>query len=255
MTKTNKIKGKTAKNKKAVHRDADNEKERLERELAYSKHEIKRLQRENEYLTHRIHTLSPKEEKGVPHEEELFFRSDEIDSSRGYFGYLIRCFKLTFVYKLYDRTFFAIRKYLAASKIWKNFLIILAFFGTSIQAVLTFGSVLVILPATLAVAAVFGILSYFFYRRERKKLLAATEGKKIFFVYARKKKRGEIFYDTLSVLAEKGTVLVVTSSFSLCGFSVMKKHGENIYFIHTSFYFGFDTAALKRDSSKIVKIY
>ena len=227
----------------------------LKKELSYAKREVGRLRRENEYLSHRISLLSPSERKDIKRDEELFLTSDDIDSSRGYFGYIIRKFKLTFIYKLYDRTFFAIRKYLFASRLWKNFLIILAIFGTSFQAIITFGSVLVILPSALLLSAVFGIFSFFSYRNARKKLLAESEGKKMYFLYARKKKRGNFFHCTVNELSARGKVFIVTPYFSSCGFSMMKKTDENICFIHTSFYFGFISHAAKRNHKDIVKIY
>ena len=203
----------------------------LKKELSYAKREVGRLRRENEYLSHRISLLSPSERKDIKRDEELFLTSDDIDSSRGYFGYIIRKFKLTFIYKLYDRTFFAIRKYLFASRLWKNFLIILAIFGTSFQAIITFGSVLVILPSVLLLSAVFGIFSFFSYRR------------------------GNFFYSVANELSARGKVFIVTPYFSSCGFSMMKKTDENICFIHTSFYFGFISHAAKRNHKDIVKIY
>lgn len=242
-----------AKKESPEHREK--EREELIKELSYAKREVGKLRRENEYLSHRIALLSPSERKDIKRDEELFLTSDDIDSSRGYFGYIIRKFKLTFIYKLYDRTFFAIRKYLFASRLWKNFLIILAIFGTSFQAIITFGSVLVILPSALLLSAVFGIFSFFSYRNARKKLLAESDGQRMYFLYARKKKRGDFFHGTVNELSARGKVFIVTPYFSSCGFSMMKKTDGNVCFIHTSFYFGFISQAAKRNHKNIVKIY
>ncbi len=221
--------------------------------IAEAEKEIKRLRRENGYLKRRLHSLSPREVEGTKREEELFFTAGSIDRASGYFGYLLSKFKLSFIYKLYDKLFYAIRKYLLASRIWKNILIFLALFGTSIQALLSFGAFLVIFPAVLAAAAIFMLISFFAYRKAQKELFAAI-GEKIYFLYLRGKKESAYFCALERALSRDGDVFVVTPYFSLTGFSAVKKRAARMYFIHTSFYFRFSSLAEKR-GKRIVKIY
>ena len=88
-------------------------------ECARIRRENARLRRENEYLKHRIERLSPKEAKNVPPERELFCKSDDIDEYNGYFAYLVSRFRLSLIYRVYDKIFFTLRKVILASRIWK----------------------------------------------------------------------------------------------------------------------------------------
>jgi hypothetical protein len=92
---------------------------REKQEYARMRRENARLRRENEYLQHRIEKLSPKEAKNVPPERELFYELDDVDDHGGYIGYLIGRFRLSLIYRLYDKIFFALRKVILASRIWK----------------------------------------------------------------------------------------------------------------------------------------
>jgi hypothetical protein len=130
-------------------------------ELARLKRENAKLRRENEYLSHRIEKLSPKEAKNITQERELFLSSADVDKYKGYFPYLIGRFKLSFVYRIYDRIFFALRKLLLASKIWR-YLPVAA--GVILQTILALGSVVVLLPVSVTAALVFFAFSLMLYR-------------------------------------------------------------------------------------------
>lgn len=227
-----------------------------DREIARLKKENKKLRRENAYLAHRIETLSPKETKHVSRERELFLTMGDMDGSQGYFRYLLGRFKLTLVYRVYDRIFFALRKYILASKIWKNIVIILAVFGTSIQALLTFGSVLVLLPTTVVATAILAVFSAYSYRMLCKKMLAEISGKRIYFMFLRKKPRKNgVFYATAKDFSGDGVVFAVTQLPSLCDFHAVRKYADGIYFIHMSFYFTLAKAMKKAGNKDIVKMF
>ncbi|MBO5006459.1 MAG: hypothetical protein J6C89_03340 [Clostridia bacterium] len=226
------------------------------REIARLKKENKELKRKNEYLSHRLARFSPGEAKNITRERELFQKSERVERAHGYFRYLFGLFKLTLVYRIYDRTFFALRKYILASKIWRNTVIILAVFGTSLQAVLTFGSVLVLLPATVMGAVLFALLSAYSYGKMKTKLLSCLSGKRVYFLYpaARPRKNGA-FYESMRLFSADGAVIAVTHSPALCAWRAVRKLYGNVYFIHTSFYYTLIKAMIKNGKNEIIKIF
>lgn len=227
-----------------------------DKEIARLKKENKKLKRENAYLVHRLETISPKEAKQTSRERELFVKMDDVDGAQGYFRYLLGRFRLTLVYRVYDRIFFALRKYIFASKVWNNLIIILAIFGTSVQAVLTFGSVLVLLPATAVATAVFALFSAYSHKVLCKKMLSETKDKRVYFMFLRAKpSKDGVFYATARDFASDGTVFAVTNSHKMCDFHAMRKYSEGIYFIHTSFYFTLIKAMEKTGKKDIVKMF
>lgn len=230
-----------------------NKRERAE--LLRLKRENARLRRENEYLNHRIEKLSPKEAKNVSPERELFYELDDVDEYSGYFAYLLARFKLSFIYRLYDRVFFAFRKIILASRIWKYAPIVLGVLGVALQSVLAFGSIVVMLPVALAASAVFFVLSLFAFAKRKRELLREVRGRKIYFMYPAKKPRKDgIFYETMHKFSGDGVVFAVSPSLFLCGFGGAKKVSENVYFIHTSFYYRFKEEA-HDICADVVKVY
>ncbi|MBQ8447816.1 MAG: hypothetical protein IJX27_02660 [Clostridia bacterium] len=228
---------------------------REKQELLRLKRENARLRRENEYLNHRIEKLSPKEAKNVSPERELFYELDDVDEYNGYFGYLISRFKLSLVYRVYDKIFFAFRKIILASRIWKYAPIVLGALAAVLQAVLAFGSAVVLLPLAFTVSAVFFLLSLFAFAKHRRELLRDVRGRKIYFMYPSKKPRKDgIFYETMQQFSRDGVVFAVSPSLPLCGFGGVRKVSENVYFIHTSFYYKFKEEAYKI-CTDIVKVY
>jgi hypothetical protein len=224
-------------------------------ELARLKRENAKLRRENEYLSHRIEKLSPKEAKNITQERELFLSSADVDKYKGYFPYLIGRFKLSFVYRIYDRIFFALRKLLLASKIWRYLPVAAGVAGVILQTILALGSVVVLLPVSVTAALVFFAASAFEFARHRRELTQAVRGKKIYFLYpAKKPKKYSFFYDTMRVFACDGIAFAVTPYFSLSGFGGVRKAGESFYFIHTSFYYTFARKA-EKESAYTVKVY
>ena len=226
------------------------------REIALLKEENKRLRRENTYLSHRLERLSPGESKNISHERELFLKTYSVERANGYFRYLFGLFKLTFVYRIYERVFFALRKYILASRIWQSLLIIFALFGTSVQAILTFGSVFVLLPTTFCASVLFALLSACSYKKQREALLKKLSGKRIYFLYPVKKPRQNgAFYDSMRLFSKDGAVIAVTHSPSLCGWRAVKKVYGDVYFIHTSFYYTLVKAIIKNENNTVIKIF
>lgn len=224
-------------------------------ELRLLRAENARLKRENEYLNHRLEKLSPKEAKNMPREKDLFLYSCEVENYKGYFGYLFGSFKLSLVYRIYDRIFFGLRKIILASKIWRYLPVVLSILGVIFQFLLTFGSVILILPTAIVGSLVFLAASLVSYAKKKRKLLSFLRGQKIYFMFASKKPRKDgAFYDSVNKFSKDGTVFVVTPSFSLCGFGAVKKIGKNAYFIHVSFYYSFRKKATEI-SKDTVKIY
>jgi len=224
-------------------------------ELLRLKRENARLRRENEYLEHRIEKLSPKEAKKLPRERELFYGLDDADEYGGYFSYLVGRFKLSLVYRVYDKIFFALRKVILASRIWKYAPIVLGVLAAVLQGVLAFGSALVLLPVSLIGTVIFFVLSLTAFAVHKRELLRTVRGRKIYFMYPAKKPRKDgIFYETMQEFAKDGVVFAVSPSFTLCGFGAVRKVSENVYFIHTSFYYRFREEAQSL-CSDVVKVY
>ena len=222
-------------------------------ECARIRRENARLRRENEYLKHRIERLSPKEAKNVPPERELFYKADDIDEHKSYFVYLVSRFRLSLIYRVYDKIFFTLRKVILASRIWKYAPIVLGLIFALLQGVLTLGSAVVLLPAVAASAVAFSALSAFSHHQ--RKLLAEVRGRKVYFMYPAKNPRKDgIFYKTMQQFSRDGVVFAVTSSLRLCGFGAVKKASENVYFIHTSFYYKFKEKATGI-CADVVKVY
>lgn len=219
------------------------------------KRENARLRRENEYLNHRIEKLSPKEAKNVSREKEMFLSSCDVDKYKGYFPYLFGQFKFSLVYRIYDRIFFALRKIILASKIWRYLPIVLGILGVILQTLLALGSVVVLLPVCIIATLVFFAVSVFEFAHRKRELLKMVSGQKIYFLYpAKTPKKDGFFYETMREFARDGVVFAVTPSFMLSGFGAVRKAGENVYFIHTSFYYHFRKAA-EAASADVVKVY
>ena len=228
---------------------------REKQEYARIRRENARLRRENEYLQHRIEKLSPKEAKNVPPERELFYELDDVDEYGGYLSYLVGRFKLSLIYRVYDKIFFALRKVILASRIWKYAPIVLGVLAAVLQGLLALGSIVVLLPAALAATAVFLLLSVAAFAGHRQKLLREVRGRTVYFMYpAKKPRRDGIFYETMQQFARDGVVFAVSPSFRICGFGGVKKVSDNVYFIHTSFYYGFKKKAAEL-CSDVVKVY
>ena len=224
-------------------------------ELLRLKRENARLRRENEYLAHRIEKLSPKEAKKLPRERELFYGLDDADEYSGYFSYLVGRFKLSLIYRVYDKIFFAFRKVILASRIWKYAPLVLGVLAAVLQGVLAFGSAVVLLPIALVGTVVFLALSLAAFEKHKRELLRTVRGRKVYFMYPAKKPRKDgIFYETMHQFSGDGVVFAVSPSFALCGFGAVKKASENVYFIHTSFYYRFREEAQSL-ASDVVKVY
>ena len=224
-------------------------------EMLRLRQENARLRRENEYLNHRIEKLSPKEAKNVPPERGLFYGLDDADEHKSYFGYLLARFKLSFIYRVYDKLFFAFRKIILASRIWKYAPLVLGALAALLQGVLAFGSLVVLLPLSIGLSAVFLALSVFAFEKHKRELLHYVRGRKIYFMYPPKKPRKDgFFYETMQLFSRDGVVFAVSNSLLLCGFGAVRKVSENVYFIHTSFYYRFREEALAA-SSDAVKVY
>ncbi len=226
-----------------------------QQEIARLRRENARLRRENDYLNHRIERLFPKEAKNITRQEEMFLSAGDVDSYSGYFQYIFSRFKFSHIYRTYDRIFFTLRKIILASKIWRWLPVILSVLGIVLQSILALGSAVLILPILFVASLVFLTVSTLKFARHRKKLLEVVSGQKIYFLFPAKKPRKDgFFYETMQTFAKDGVVFAVTPSFGLTGPDAVQKIGENVYFIHTSFYYNFHRA-VEDASADVVKIY
>ncbi len=203
--------------------------------------ENRRLRRENEYLRHRLAALG--DHGGA--EKTSRFSSRFADVSRmaasshkhTYLGYLVGRFKVSMIFRLWDRTRFAVRGFFLATKIW-NFLVwlfIILGFGT--QFVLFVSAAMILLPAVLVMSLVIGIAGVFTRKRLLKVLKSASKAR-FFVVFAPKGwEKHEFFCRMMEDFSQKGVVFLVFSSFSACGYRGVRMLSPHMFAVHISSYF------------------
>lgn len=219
------------------------------------KRENAELRRENEYLKHRIESISPKAVRGLTQERELFLSSADVDKYGGYFRYLMGRFKFSLVYRIYDRIFFALRKILLASRIWRYLPMVLGALGVVLQVLLALGIAVVLLPVCGIAVLVLLAVSALELARHGRERLCELKGKRVYFLFpAKRPKKDGFFCANMRELARDGIVFAVTPSVSLCGFGAVRRVCEGVYFIHTSFYYHFRKKA-EAQSAEVIKIY
>ncbi len=206
--------------------------------------ENKRLRRENEYLRHRLMALGEK----LSEKDSSFAvrfgdvsRMAAVSHKRTYVGYLVGRFKASLVFRLWDRTRFAVRGVFLATKIW-NFLVwffILLGFGT--QFVLFVSVAAVLLPALLLVSAVLGIFGFFAHRKWNMALaefLTEQHDQRLYILFAPKAWESHAyFYQMTMDYAENATVFLIFTSFSACGYRGAKWLSPSVCAVHISYYF------------------
>lgn len=241
--------------KKTSQKISKKKKEKMIRDL---QRENRRLRKENEYLKH----LSMQYDE-VPKDEEspeqkmlsVAVKRTHTLNTKNYLSYLIKRFRSSRPFLIFDKTRFAMKGFKFAKKMWVFFIGFFAFLGVSAQVLLIVGALTVFLPAALIVSAVIGVYSYF-SRRKRNQMLKPVYSKdydgKVYLVFLPKDQPDGYFLRTAEMLAEKGYVFLVTQSFRDCKRKNLLRIGDRMFRIHISAYFSF---ARKLQPEKTVKIY
>jgi len=193
---------------------------------------IRRLRRENEYLRHREKSLSGKAESGIgtPRASAVAGR---ILRSGGYLGYLWLTVKSTTVYKVYDKVFFAVRKYMLASSIFKIVIAVLSFLKTSAAFIIIFGILAVLAPAILIFGTLMFVISMFSYTKLDRATANISSNVYAFAPHG----RTPLMDDTAAEVAAHGKVVNITTSFSKCAFSGAKRRADGTLDVHVSYFF------------------
>jgi hypothetical protein len=248
---------KTSKKKRKLSKkEAAKQNKQYIREL---KKENRHLRQENEYLKHVCAQYEPMDEEKVTAEQKALAESAknaDVFRSKNYFGYLFARLRRSRLFRIFDKTRFAMKKFKFAKKLWVFFVTFITVLGVSAQVLVIIGALLVFLPAALALSAVFGIYTYFTHRKRKRmvqNLIAEIgENEKIYLVFVPKNGMNGYFIRTLPALAQKGKVFMICPSFKGSGSSGITRAEPNIYKVHVSYYFSF-VRRLPRE--KLVKVY
>ena len=220
--------------------------------------ENRKLRKENEYLKH----LSMQYDE-VPKDEEspeqkmlsVSVKRTHTLNTKNYFSYLIKRFRSSRPFLIFDKTRFAMKGFKFAKKMWVFFVGFFAFLGIGAQILLIIGSLAVFIPAALIASAVIGVYTYFSHRKRNKMLkplYSEDYDGKIYLVFLPKDKPDGYFVREASALTAKGHVFFVTPSFRDCGRKSLLRIGDRMFKIHISAYFSF---ARRLHPEKTVKGY
>ena len=216
--------------------------------------ENQRLKRENAYLRHRLAALgeNPSDRRETPFEERFGAASGRAIAShkRTYFGYLLGRVKISMLFRLWDKTRFAVRGFLWASRLWRLF--VLLGFGT--QFILLAGVTVVLLPAAVIASLTIGGFCAFAHQRRNRMIERAlsSSNETIYIVFTSKIcKNHAYFRDMVAEMERNGVVFLVLSSFASCGYRGMKRLSSRLFILHISYYFSFR----RHLEGKIVQIY
>ena len=222
------------------------------------KRENRRLRKENEYLKHLSMQYDevPKEEES-PEQKVLSgaVKRTHALGAGNYFSYIVKRFRSTRPFLIFDKTRFAMKGFKFAKKIWMFFIGFFAFLSISAQVLLIAGVLTVFIPAALIASAVIGGLSYFSRRKRNqmlKPLYAEDYNGKVYLVFLPKDGNEGYFFRTAEALTEKGYVFFVTQSFRDCKRKTLLRIGDRMFKIHISAYFSF---ARRLPPEKTVKVY
>lgn len=229
-----------------------------QREKVQLQSENKRLQRENEYLRYRLRALGEKLSDGEETPFEARFggvsRMAAASHKRTYFGYLLGRLKVSMLFRLWDKTRFAVRGFFWASRIWSFLVWLFVLLGFGTQFVLFVGAAVILLPALITVSLIIGGMGFFAHRRWNRVLSAefSSPEKKIYIVFAPKTwEKHAYFRYMLAEMQKDGVVFLVFSSFAACGYKGVKTLSSCLYAVHISYYFSLK----KHLEGKIVQVY
>ena len=230
----------------------------LKKEAARLRAENRRLRRENEYLRHRLTALgeNPSEGKETPIEERFgrISRMAIASHRRTYFGYLLGRVKGSMFFRLWDKTRFAVRGFLWASKLWRLFIWLFVLLGFGTQFILLAGVTVILLPAVIMVSLMIGCIGVFAHRKWNRMIERAlvSSNETIYIVFIPKIcKNHAYFHDMVAEMEKNGIVFLVLSSFASLGYRGMKRLSSRLFALHISYYFSFR----RHLEGKIIQIY
>ncbi|MBE6666034.1 MAG: hypothetical protein E7603_07445 [Ruminococcaceae bacterium] len=244
------------KRRKLSQREKAEQNKKLIRQL---KTENRRLRKEMEYLQHICEQYEPPEEEYISEEQKVLMESAQnadVLHAKSYFAYLFARLRRSRLFRLFDKTRFAMKKFKFAKKLWFFMVSFVTVLGVSAQVLVIIGALAVFLPAGIVLATVFGLYTYFTHRK-RKKLFTSlieqtTEKEKFYLICTPKNGTMAYFAQTLPAFAEKGQVFIICRSFKECGSAGVIKTEDNIYKIHISHYFSF---VRRLPPERVVKVY
>ena len=220
--------------------------------------ENRRLRKENEYLKHLSmqYDVLPEDEDS-PEQKAISsaVRRTHTLNANNYFSYMIKRFRSSRSFLLFDKTRFAMKGFKFAKKMWMFFVGFFAVLGISAQFLLIVVALVVFVPAALIVSAGIGVYAYFSHRKRNKilKSLCADVGEeKVYLVFLPKDNPDGYFLRTAEKLTDKGYVFFVTQSFRDCDRKSFLQIGDRMFRIHIGAYFSF---ARKLQPEKTVKVY
>lgn len=248
---------KTSKKKRKLSKkDVAKQNKELIRKL---KTENRRLRQENEYMKHVCAQYEPPEEEKPTEEQKALAecaKNADVMRSKNYFAYLFALLRRSRLFRLFDKTRFAMKKFKFAKKLWVFFVTFITVLGVSAQVLVVIGALVVFLPAALIFSAMIGVYSYFTHRKRKRminNLIAQTaENEKFYLVYIPKNGNDGYFVRTAHAFAEKGKVFLIYRSSKQGDVSGVVQTEPNVYKMHVNFYFSF---VRRLPSERVVKIY
>lgn len=244
------------KRKKLSQREKAEQNKQLIRQL---KTENRRLRKEMAYLKHVCEQYEPPEEEYISEEQKTLIESAQnadVLRAKSYFAYLFAKLRRSRLFRLFDKTRFAMKKFKFAKKLWFFLVSFITVLGVSAQVLVIIGALAVFLPVGIVLAAVFGLYTYLTHRKRKKlftSLIAQTnEKEKFYLICAPKNGMKAYFTQALPAFAEKGRVFIVCRSFKESGSTGVLQTEDHIYKIHISHYFSF---VRRLPSERVVKIY
>lgn len=248
---------KTSKKKRKLSKkDVTKQNKELIRKL---KTENRRLRQENEYMKHVCAQYEPQEEEKPTEEQKALAecaKNADVLRSKNYFSYLFALLRRSRLFRLFDKTRFAMKKFKFAKKLWVFFVTFFTVLGVSAQVLVVIGALTVFLPAALVISAVIGVYSFFTHRKRKKMftglIAQAAEDEKFYLVFVPKNGNDGYFVRTAHDLAEKGMVFLVYRSFKDGDFSGVAQTENHVYKMHVNFYFSF---VRRLPPERTVKIY
>lgn len=202
--------------------------------------ENKSLKKENEYLRHRLEQLGERSREKSKEQAVLLgvLATTHVSRAKTYFGYLLFRLRTNRWFRIFDKTSFAVRGLLLASKIWRIAMALFALIGIGAQVILVIGIFAVLLPAAAIFSVLMATIGFFSYRKWNSYFQKTVQGQKIYILFLPKKyKRGDFVFRMANAFSEGGIVFGVSRSVFNGGFFRLKKENERFYLIPFGYYF------------------
>ena len=227
-------------------------------ELGRLREENKRLSRENEYLRHRVEQLGERKRESSTEDAVMAERLATAHTSRvsGYLGFALLRLRTSRWFRIYDKTSFAVRGFLLASKLFRIGMGIFALIGIGAQVLLVLGIFAILLPALILFSVIMAVVSFFSYRKRDAYFADILHGKKIFILfYSKKCEKARYFPFFLHDLSKDGVVLVVARSVFVRGHLRVRQRGEALYEIPFGYYFALRKKLPAMGAARVIVIH